>query len=160
MNDPTAALITIANLDTIWVTANVPEKDTALVAKGQSADVVFTAYPTETFKGDVLFVSDVLDPDTRRTRVRVAFDNPGTRLKVNMFANATFLSPKQNMVVVPTTALVLKDESDRVFVEVAPWTYEPRTVVVGFQQDDQVVITSGLKAGERIAVKGGVLLND
>jgi cobalt-zinc-cadmium efflux system membrane fusion protein len=160
LNDPTAALITIANLDTIWVTANVPEKDTALVAKGQSADVVFTAYPTETFKGDVLFVSDVLDPDTRRTRVRVAFENPDTRLKVNMFANATFLSPKQNMVVVPMTALVLKDESDRVFVEVAPWTYEPRTVVVGFQQDDQAVITSGLKAGERIVVKGGVLLND
>jgi cobalt-zinc-cadmium efflux system membrane fusion protein len=160
LNDPTAALITIANLDTIWVTANVPEKDTALVAKGQSADVVFTAYPTEVFKGDVLFVSDVLDPDTRRTRVRVAFDNPDTRLKVNMFANATFMAPKQNMLVVPTTALVLKDESDRVFVEVAPWTYEPRTVVVGFQQGDQAVITSGLKAGERIVVKGGVLLND
>jgi cobalt-zinc-cadmium efflux system membrane fusion protein len=160
LNDPTAALITIANLDTIWVTANVPEKDTALVAKGQSADVVFTAYPAEVFKGDVLFVSDVLDPDTRRTRVRVAFDNPDTRLKVNMFANATFLAPKQNMLVVPTTALLLKDESDRVFVEVAPWTYEPRTVVVGLLQDDLAVVTSGLKAGERIVVKGGVLLND
>jgi membrane fusion protein, heavy metal efflux system len=108
----------------------------------------------------VLFVSDVLDPDTRRTRVRVAFDNPDMKLKVNMFANATFLAPKQNMVVVPTTALVLKDESDRVFVEVAPWTYEPRTVVVDFQQEDQAVIASGLKAGERIVVKGGVLLND
>ena len=60
----------------------------------------------------------------------------------------------------PTTALVLKDESDRVFVEVAPWTYEPRTVVVGFQEGDQAVITSGLKAGERIVIKGGVLLKD
>jgi len=160
LSDPTAGLITIANLDTIWVTANVPEKDTTLVAKGQSADVVFTAYPSEVFKGDVLFVSDVLDPDTRRTRVRVAFDNPDTRLKVNMFANATFLAPKQNMLVVPTTALMLKDESDRVFVEVAPWTYEPRTVVVGFQQDNLAIITSGLKAGERLVVKGGVLLND
>ena len=55
---------------------------------------------------------------------------------------------------------MLKDESDRVFVEVAPWTYEPRTVVVGFQLDDLAVITGGLRAGERIVVKGGVLLND
>jgi cobalt-zinc-cadmium efflux system membrane fusion protein len=160
INDTTAAVMTIANLDTIWVTASVPEKDTALVTQGQSADVVFTAYQNEVFKGDVLFVSDVLDPDTRRTRVRIAFDNPGTKLKLNMFANATFLAPKQNMLVVPTTALVLKDESDRVFVEVEPWTYEPRTVVVGFQQGDLAVITSGLKAGERLVVKGGVLLND
>jgi cobalt-zinc-cadmium efflux system membrane fusion protein len=160
LNDLTAAIMTIANLDTIWVTANVPEKDTALVVKGQSADVVFTAYPNEAFKGDVLFVSDVLDPDTRRTRVRVAFENPNTRLKPNMFANATFLAPKQNMLVLPTTAVMLKDESDRVFVEVAPWTFEARSVVVGFQQDDLAIIASGLKPGERVVVKGGVLLND
>jgi membrane fusion protein, heavy metal efflux system len=155
LNDTTASVMTIANLDTIWVTASVPEKDTALVTQGQSADVVFTAYPKQVFKGDVLFVSDVLDPDTRRTRVRIAFDNPDMKLKVNMFANATFLAPNQNMLVLPTTALLLKDESDRVFVEIAPWTYEPRTVVVGFQQGDLAVITSGLKAGERVVVKGG-----
>jgi cobalt-zinc-cadmium efflux system membrane fusion protein len=65
LNDPTAAAMTIANLDTVWVTRNVPEKDTALVTKGQSVDVVFTAYPAEVFKGTVLFVSDILDPDTR-----------------------------------------------------------------------------------------------
>ena len=72
-NDTTAALMTIADLTTIWVTANVPEKDTALIAKGQAVDVVFPAYPDEIFKGQVLFVSDVLDPDTRRTKVRIAF---------------------------------------------------------------------------------------
>jgi cobalt-zinc-cadmium efflux system membrane fusion protein len=81
-------------------------------------------------------------------------------LKPNMFANATFLAPKQIMLVLPTTAVMLKDESDRVFVEVAPWTFEARPVVVGFQQDDLAVIASGLKPGERVVVKGGVLLND
>jgi cobalt-zinc-cadmium efflux system membrane fusion protein len=160
LNDATAAIMTIANLDTIWVTANVPEKDTALVTIGQSVDVVFTAYPREVFKGQVLFASDVLDPDTRRTKVRIAFENPATRFKLNMFANATFLTPKENVLVLPTTALMLKNESDRVFVEVAPWTFEPRSVEVGFQQDDQAVVTGGLKAGDRVVVKGGVLLND
>ena len=160
LNDLTAAIMTIANLGTVWVTANVPEKDTALVTKGQDVNVAFPAYPGEVFAGKVLFVSDVLDPDTRRTKVRIAFENPDTKLKPNMFADATFVAPKRMVQVVPTFALVLKDESDRVFVEVAPWTFEARTVEVNFQQGDQAIVESGLKAGERIVVKGGVLLND
>src|SRR6266404_723717 len=159
LNDATAAIMTIANLGTVWVTANVPEKDTALVTRGQDVDVVFSAYPSEVFAGKVLFISDVLDPDTRRTKIRIAFDNPDMKLKPNMFADATFLAPRQTMQVVPTRALVLKEETDRVFVEVAPWTFEARPVEVGFQQGDQAVVEHGLKAGERIVVKGGVLLN-
>jgi cobalt-zinc-cadmium efflux system membrane fusion protein len=160
LNDPTAAAMTIANLDTVWATANVPEKDTALVTKGQSVDVVFTAYPKEVFKGNILFVSDILDSDTRRTKVRVAFQNPDLRLKPNMFANATFLAPNRNMPNIPTTALVLRDEVDQVFVEVEPWTFESRPVDVAFQQDDRAIIERGLNPGERIVVKGGALLND
>ena len=133
-NDATAALMTVADLSTIWVTANVPEKDTALVAKGQPVEIAFAAYPGEVFKSQVLFVSNVLDPDTRRTKVRISLDNPDTRFKPGMFANVTFFSPKQMVPIVPTTALVLRDEKNQVFVEVAPWTFEARPVDVGFQQ--------------------------
>jgi cobalt-zinc-cadmium efflux system membrane fusion protein len=160
LNDLTAAIMTIANLGTVWVTANVPEKDTTLVTKGQDVDVVFSAYPGEVFAGKVLFISDVLDPDTRRTKIRIAFENPDMKLKPNMFADATFLAPRQTVEVVPTQALVLKNETDQVFVEVAPWTFEARPLEVGFQQGDQAIVAQGLKAGERIVVKGGVLLND
>jgi cobalt-zinc-cadmium efflux system membrane fusion protein len=159
-NDPTVALMTIADLSTIWVTASVPEKDTSLVVKGQSVDVVFPAYPGEVFKGEVLFVSDVLDPDTRRTKVRIAFQNPGTRLRPGMFANVSFYAPVQSQPVVPASALVLKDDENQVFVETAPWTFEVRDVDIGFQQGDQVVLTSGVKPGERVVVRGGVLLGD
>ena len=159
-NDATGVLMTVADLSTIWVTANVPEKDTALVAKGQEVDVVLSAYPAEVMKGRVLFVSDVLDPDTRRTKVRISFPNLGIRLKPGMFANVTFFAPKQMMPVVPTTALVLKDDVDQVFVEVEPWTFEARSIEVGFQQGNQAIIKSGVKAGDRLVVKGGVLLND
>lgn len=160
LNDPTAAIMTIANLGTVWVTANLPEKDTASVTKGQDVEVVLAAYPGEVFAGKVLFISDILDPDTRRTKVRIAFENPYVRLKPNMFATATFLAPQRMAQVIPTRALVLKDEADQVFVEVAPWTFEARNVEIGFQQGDQVVVDGGLNAGERIVVKGGVLLND
>jgi membrane fusion protein, heavy metal efflux system len=159
-NDPTVALMTVADLNTVWVTASVPEKDTSLVSKGQSVDVVFPAYPGEVFKGQVLFVSDVLDPDTRRTKVRIAFNNPDTRLRPGMFANVSFYAPTQSVPVVPTSALVLKDDLNQVFVETAPWTFEARTVDIGFQQGDQVVLTNGVKVGDRVVVRGGVLLGD
>src|SRR5215467_8499531 len=159
-NDPNASLMTVADLSSIWVTANVPEKDTALVAKGQPVEVAFAAYPNEVFKGEVLFISDVLDSDTRRTKVRIAFPNPEIRLKPNMFANVTFLTTPQTVATVPAAALVMKNDSDRVFVEVAPWTFVPRSVEVNYQQGNSAVIKSGLAAGERAVVKGGVLLND
>jgi cobalt-zinc-cadmium efflux system membrane fusion protein len=159
-NDPNASLLTVADLSSIWVTANVPEKDTTLVAKGQQVEVVFSAYPNEVFKGEILFVSDVLDPDTRRTKVRIAFPNPEIRLKPNMFANVTFLAAAQTVATVPTAALVMKNDADRVFVEVSPWTFVPRPVEISYQQGNSTVIKSGLAAGERAVVKGGVLLND
>ena len=160
LNDATAAIMTIANLETIWVTADVPESDTALVSKGQAVAVTFTAYPGETFNGRVLFVSDVVDPDTRRTKVRIAFDNEDIRLRPGMFATVSFEAPTRNMPAVPTSALLLKDDLNQVFVETAPWTFEARTVEIGFQQGDQAVLTAGIKAGDRVVVKGGVLLGD
>ena len=160
LNDPTASIMTIANLDEVWVTANVPEKDAALVTQGQTVDVIFTAYSGEFFKGRVLFVSDILDPDTRRIKVRIAFQNPDMRLKPNMFANATFTTPKRTVPMIPTTAVVLKNEADQVFVEIAPWTFEARSVEIEFQQGDRAVVAHGLQAGEHVVAKGAVLLND
>ena len=159
-NDPNAALMTVADLSSVWVTANVPEKDTALISKGQPVEVVFAAYPDEIFRGKVLFVSDVLEPDTRRTKVRIEFENPDTRLKPNMFANVSFFTPMETVITVPTTTLVMANNGDRAFVEVEPWTFVARRVEINFQQGNLAVIKSGLAAGERVVVRGGVLLND
>lgn len=159
-NDPTAVMMTVSDLSTVWVTANVPESNASLIAKGQAVEVTFRAYPNETFQGEVLFVSDVVDPDTRRTKVRIAFQNPGTRLKPNMFASARFLAPGRRMPVVPAAALVLRDETDQVFVEVEPWTFEARAVDIDFHEGEHAVIRSGVRTGDKIVVRGGVLLND
>jgi cobalt-zinc-cadmium efflux system membrane fusion protein len=159
-NDSTAVMMTLADLSSVWVTANVPENDTALISKGQPVDVVFSAYQGEVFKGEVLFVSDVLDPDTRRTKVRIAFQNADMRLKPNMFANVTFFARPLRAASVPASALVLKNDRDRVFVEVAPWTFATRPVEINFQLGNMAIVKSGLMAGERAVVKGGVLLND
>jgi membrane fusion protein, heavy metal efflux system len=160
LNDPTATIMTIANLDTIWVTANVPEKDTSFVFAGQSVDVAFPAYPGETFSGKVLFVSDVLEPDTRRTKVRIAFDNPNKNLKPNMFANASFMAPMLSQIMVPTSALVMSNNNTSVFIEVAPWAFERRNVEINYQEGEDAVIKSGVNSGDRVVIRGGVRLND
>jgi cobalt-zinc-cadmium efflux system membrane fusion protein len=160
LNDATAAVMTIANLDTVWVTANVPEKDTALVSTDQPVDVTFPAYPGQTLRGTVLFVSDVLDADTRRTKVRIAFDNPNKAFKPGMFATAAFIAPAISRLVVPTSALLMTSDTTSVFVEVADWAFERRNVEIEAQEGATAVIKSGLGPGDRVVVRGGVRLND
>ena len=128
LNDPTAAIMTIANLDRVWVTANVPEKDISFIANDQPVSVTFPAYPGQVLDGKVLFISDVIEPDTRRTKVRMAFDNPDRNLKPDMFANASFGAPMEPRIVVPTSALLMNNDRTSVFVEAAPWTFERRDV--------------------------------
>ena len=160
VNDMTASLMTIANLDSVWVTANVPEGDIANIAKGQSVDVSLAAYPGEIFHGTVAFVSDVLDTDTRRNKVRITFANPAGKFKPNMFANASFNVPQKSSVFVPNSALLMNNDNTIVLVEVAPWTFVKRQVVPGYGEGDGARIDQGLNPGDRIIVKGGVLLND
>ncbi len=159
-NDPSAPLMTVANLDSIWFTANVPENSLAFVAKGQTVAVTLPAYPGEIFTGTVSFVSAVLDPDTRSSKVRIAFDNRDGRFKPNMFASANFTIPEAAQISVPGSALLMNNDHTTIFVEVAPWTFERRSVEIGFDEGERVHIVQGLTPGQRIIVKGAVLLND
>jgi cobalt-zinc-cadmium efflux system membrane fusion protein len=160
INDPTQPIMTVADLSTVWVTAFVPEKDVASVAKDQEAQVALVAYPGQLLHGRVLFVSDVIDPDSRRGKLRIAFPNPGYQLKPNMFATVTLTGPRQTRVVIPTSALLMNNDRTSVFVATAPWIFERRTVKPRIEEGDRVTIESGLEGGEQVVVKGGVLLND
>ena len=160
VNDATAAMMTIANLDSVWITANVPENEVGLVAKGQPVDATLSAYPDQVFHGQVSFVSPMLQPDTRRDMVRVAIANPDGRLKPNMYANASFNIPQSAQVFVPESALLMNNDSITVFVEVSPWTFERRTVELSYDETAGARVVKGLKSGDRVIVKGGVLLND
>jgi cobalt-zinc-cadmium efflux system membrane fusion protein len=153
-------MMTIANLDWVWITAHVPEKDLAFVSVGQEVAVRLPAYPGDSFAGKVLFVSDVLDADTRRARVRIGFANPNGAFKPGMFATARFSAPRRREVFVPTSALLLANERTCVFVEVAPWTFERRDIEIDHQDETAAAIRQGLAAGDRVVVRGGVLLLD
>jgi cobalt-zinc-cadmium efflux system membrane fusion protein len=160
INDDTQPLMTIADLSVVWVTALVAEADVASVARGQEAEVSVDAYPGTTLRGKVLFVSDVIEPDSRRDKTRIAFENPDGLLKPNMFATVTLHGPALQRVVLPSSALLMNNDRTSVFVATAPWTFERRTVEPLLEESSQVAIASGVRPGEQVVVKGGILLND
>jgi cobalt-zinc-cadmium efflux system membrane fusion protein len=160
INDPTQPLMTIADLSTVWVTALVPEKDVAAVSKNQDADVALVAYPDRVLHGRVLFISDVIEPDSRRNKIRIAFANRDTALKPNMFATVILSGPAHSRVVLPSSALLMNNDRTSVFVATAPWTFERRFVDPQLEEGSSVAIRSGVEAGEQVVVKGGILLND
>jgi len=160
INDATQPLLTVADLSTVWVTALVPERNIGEVAKGQSAEVTLEAYPGKVLKGQVQFVSDVVEPDSRRDKVRLAFTNPGTLLKPNMFGTVTLQGTPKSQVVLPTSSLLMNNDRTTVFVETGDWVFERRVVDPALEDGPEVAISSGVAAGEQVVVKGGLLLND
>jgi membrane fusion protein, heavy metal efflux system len=160
VNDPTASIMTISDLDSVWITSNVPESDVGQITKGQKLSAVLTAYPDQVFHGTVSFVNPVLQPDTRRDLVRAVFANPDLRLKPNMFANVSIEIPQPDEVFVPQSALLMNNDNISVFVEVSPWKFERRTVDISYDENDGTRVLNGLKAGDKVIVRGGVLLND
>jgi cobalt-zinc-cadmium efflux system membrane fusion protein len=160
INDPTQPIMTVADLSTVWVTALVPEKDVAAVAKDQDAEVSLSAYPGRVLHGKVLFISDIIEPDSRRDKLRIAFPNADVSLKPNMFATVTLVGPKETRVILPTSALLMNNDRTSVFVATAPWTFERRTVEAQLEEGPTVTLGSGVKDGEQVVVKGGILLND
>ena len=159
IDNTTDPMMTISNLERVWVTASVQEKDLSFVRRGERVEVSLVAYPGEIFPGKVEIISQLLEADTRRNKVRISFDNPTGIFKLNMFATVRFFSPPSERVVVPASALMMVNDASSVFVEVAPWTFERRPVQPDADIDGGEVVL-GLNAGERIVVRGGVLLND
>ena len=160
INDDTQPIMTVADLSVVWVTALVAEEDLGNVARDQDAEVRVDAYPGKSLHGKVLNVSDVLEPDSRRNKTRIAFDNPGVFLKPNMFASVTLHGAPRRRVVLPSSALLMNNDRTTVFVATAPWTFERRTVEPFLEEGTQVAIRSGVQPGEQVVVKGGILLND
>ena len=160
LNDPNAVLLTVANLDHVWITANVPENLVATVHPGQRAEVSLTAYPGVSWQGKVSSVAAVLDADTHRNKARISFSNTDGRLKPNMYAQVKLATTQSAKLIIPTAALLMNNDSITVFVESAPWTFVRRTVTIGSEDGDQVSVISGLAKGERIITRGGVLIND
>jgi cobalt-zinc-cadmium efflux system membrane fusion protein len=152
---PPVSMMTIANLDTVWITMRVP-KDMAMRVIGQLAQIRFTAYPGEYFMSEPRLVGSASEEETPTTKLKFSMQNPNARLKLNMSASARFSGLKETAAIVPAAALVSNQKM--VFVEVEPWTFEARAVTLDRLEGGQALVASGVKVGDRVVAPGGALL--
>ena len=166
VGDPAATLMTVTNIDRVFVTANVAEDDIGKVRPGAGAEIALAAglhgpsLRGPSLHGKVGEVDAVVQTDTRRQKVRIALPNPGGRLMPGMYATVKLAAPAATGVEVPQSALVMNNDSISVLVEVRPWAFQRRAVRIGDETETTARVLSGLQPGERIVVRGGVLLND
>jgi len=153
----------VADLSTVWVIANIPEKDIPYIHQfgnaGRTVDVLVSAYPRERFGGRVAHVGDVLDPSTRTLRVRIEAGNPDGRLKPEMFAMVRVQSdPDPRALTVPAAAIQRDRDESIVFVQLDDRRFLRRAVKVGEEHEGTVRILDGVQEGEPVVAYGAFVL--
>lgn len=138
--------------------ANVFEKDVMEIKIHEPVKVVVDGIHAKTFSGRINFIGSELDEKTRTLPVRAEIENSAGILRPNMFARMIIHTGQTNILAVPTKCVQTLGESNIVYVEVAPNTFEERHVEVGRTLGSFIEITSGLTGGETIAADGSLQL--
>ena len=150
---------TISDLSTVWVLANVYQADLASIRSGDDVVVQTDAYPGS-FHGRISYVSPALDPGTRTLQARIVVDNPGEKLKKDMYCTVTVTAGSlPNVIAVPNSS-VLRDDDNQPFVYVANGTnqFGRHDVELGESQNGQTQILKGISVGERVVGDGSLFL--
>ena len=157
--DQGTPLVTISSLDTVWVLADLYEQDLSLVDDDAPATITVPAYPAEAFPGRVKHIGEVVDPTTRTVKVRCVAENPGHRLKPEMFARVNVHGkPGHKVITVPIKAIMNDGDKYMVIVASEGIAFRMRRVTVGPEVDGRVRILSGLTVGEKIVTDGAIFM--
>ena len=149
------SLYVISDLRSLWVMAQVPEQHLSSLKNGQAVKVSVRAYPGRTFPARIAYIGDALDPETRTVEVRCELNNPGRRLKREMYATiAIGAGTGRETVVAPLAALQNVDGEEVLFVPEGEASFRVRRVRAGRRSGSIVEIVSGLQAGEAVVVNG------
>jgi Cu(I)/Ag(I) efflux system membrane fusion protein len=157
--DPMTTLYVIANLERVWVLADLQERDLAQVKLGQEARLSIDALPGRKLTGTVAFVSATVGEATRTAKARIELDNTEGLLKPGLFATVMIDVELGDGLAIPEDAIIDTGERRIVFVSHAGGLFEPRAIEVGISLEGLVQVLSGLKEGESIAESGQFLLD-
>ena len=153
-------LFRIADLDALWVIADVFETDAPWVTIGQEATVELDYLPGSMQTAKVDYVYPTLNEKTRTIQVRLILPNPAVLLKPGMFATVRFhTKPAEESVLVPTEAVIHSGEKNTVFVSLGGGRFEPRQLELGVRGDQNYQVLAGLKEGEDVVVSSQFLLD-
>ena len=155
---PEMELYTVADLDAVWIWADVTEEEIPVVSVGQPARIEVTAAPGE-WDSVVSFVQPTLDAATRTLRVRFDVANPDGTLRPGMYATVRLEHPLGEVLAVPEEAVIDTGERKVVFVEVAEGRFQPRELELGRKGDAHYEVLDGLTPNERVVVSAQFLLD-
>ena len=149
----------IADLSTIWLMADLYEYEASRVHTGQEATMTLTYGSNQRFHGKVAYIYPDVNSTTRTLKARIDFPNPDFALRPGTYANVELDTGMGSALVIPVDAVLDSGTRKVVFVQKAEGEFEPREVQLGESLGDKVVVTSGLKAGERIVASGNFLID-
>ncbi len=157
---PDLAIMSLANLESVWLLADVFESQVDAVAVGQAAEARLRYLPGVVFNGQVDYVYPVLDPQTRTLRVRLRFENSEGLLKPNMYARVSIFGTLQpQALTIPREALIRGAERDRVVIARGDGSFTVNEVLTGMESGDWIEIISGLETGDDVVISGQFLLD-
>lgn len=155
-------LFKITNLGTIWVIAEVYEKDLSAIRTGSGASVTTDAYPGRVFRGQVTYIDANIKTETRTAQVRVELENPGQILKIGMYVNVAFGSmgmAERTAPVVPAAAVQMINNKRVVFVATEnPDVFIMRQVNLGAETKGGFMVLEGINVGDKVVTNGSFLL--
>jgi cobalt-zinc-cadmium efflux system membrane fusion protein len=158
-NDSFAPVMVISDIDDVYINANLQENDNDKIYLGQDVSVMVDGV-TKPIKAKIDYISPLLDLNTRTISAGFLFDNKNDQLKLNLFAKMTFMTRPHEGILLPLTSVIQRGFDSIVFVEVSPWVFEPKIVQTGVQHDGKIEIISGLNSKDKVALTGGIFLND
>jgi len=157
---PSKKVMTLGDLSSVWLLAEVFERQSQWVEVGQAAEVRLSYLPGKLWQGKVEYIYPSLDAKTRTLKVRLRFDNPGERLKPNMYANVKiFGGAKENTIVVPIEGLIRTGREERIIVSLGEGRFEARQVIAGIESGNFVEILNGIDDGDEIVTSGQFLID-
>jgi Cu(I)/Ag(I) efflux system membrane fusion protein len=157
---PSTEVMSVAQLDRVWVLAEVFERQAAWVERGQKATVELDYLPGEALQGTVDYVYPELDPKTRTLKVRLRFDNRSQTLRPNMFARVVIDGETvQDVVHIPREALIRGGATDRVVIALGDGRFRSQAVELGIESGDRVVIREGVNAGDSVVTSAQFLID-
>ena len=157
---PSQKVMTLGDLSSVWLLAEVFERQSQWVEVGQAAEVRLSYIPGKLWRGEVEYIYPSLDAKTRTLKVRLRFDNPGERLKPNMYANVKIYGgAKEKTIVIPLEGLIRTGREERVIISLGEGKFEARNVKAGIESGNYVEIIEGIKEGDNIITSGQFLID-
>jgi Cu(I)/Ag(I) efflux system membrane fusion protein len=158
--EPNTTALSLADLSSVWLQAEVFESQAEWVAAGQAAEARLDYLPGQVFSGQVDYVYPVLDPTTRTLRVRLRFDNQDERLKPNMYAQVSIFGKLQpNALSIPREAVIRAPGRDRVVLALGEGRFAVHEVMTGMESGDWVEILAGIREGDRVVTSAQFLID-